>query len=213
MTLYVPSHFRVDDPVVLDAFIARHAFGTLVTSGPAGLHVSHIPFVPERRADGKLRLLGHVARANPQAAALESATHLVAIFQGPHAYVSPTWYENHPAVPTWNYAVVHAHGRAAPLDEAGLRALLEKLSSRYEAGRPGAWRMADAPGDFIAKMIGVIAGFAIEVERVEGKFKLSQNRPGDDAWRVIDALETNDEHEIAALMRDHAVRPRGKITT
>ena len=156
MSLYVPSHFRVDDLDAVQAFVSRHAFGTLVTAGPGGLHVSHIPFVVERAEGGALRLLGHVARANPHAKALESATELVAIFQGPHGYVSPTWYENHPSVPTWNYAVAHLHGRATPLDEAGLRALLEKLSSTYEAGRPNAWRLDAAPADFIDKMIGEI---------------------------------------------------------
>jgi transcriptional regulator len=211
MTLYVPSHFRVDDPAALQAFIERHAFGTLVTSGAAGLHVSHIPFVCERDPAGGLRLLGHVARANPQSDAVASAEHLVAIFQGPHAYVSPSWYAHHPAVPTWNYAVVHAHGRATPLDESGLRALLETLSARYEKGRPNAWSLANAPAEFIDKLVRTIAGFAIDVERIEGKFKLSQNRPADDAERVVAALDAGGEGELAALMRDHLSAPRGKI--
>jgi transcriptional regulator len=213
MTLYVPSHFRVDDPKVIDAFIARHAFATLVTAGPEGLHVSHLPLVAERDGRGRLRLLGHVARANPQARALETAAQLIAIFQGPHAYVSPTWYENHPAVPTWNYAVVHAHGRARLLDEASLRELLEKLSSTYEAGNATPWRLQDAPREFIDKLVGVIAGFSIEVERVEAKFKLSQNRPGEDPWRVIEALEGRGERELARMMRDHVPHPEGKIPT
>jgi transcriptional regulator len=211
MTLYVPSFFRVDDPKSVDAFIARNAFGTLVTTGPGGLQVSHIPFVPERGPDGKLRLLGHVARANPHAGAFESAAELVAIFHGPHAYVSPTWYENHPAVPTWNYAVVHAHGHATALDEAGLRDLLEKLASKYEAGNANPWRLRDAPAEFIDKLLDVIVGFSIAVERVEAKFKLSQNRPGEDPQRVIAALERAGEHELARMMRDHAPRPKSKI--
>ena len=103
MTLYVPAHFRVEDRDALAAFVADNAFGTLVSSGAGALHVSHIPFVAERGAGGELRLLGHVARANPQWSALERAEHIVAIFQGPHAYVSPTWYENHPAVPTLSH--------------------------------------------------------------------------------------------------------------
>lgn len=206
MTLYVPSHFRVEDAAVLDAFIAGNAFGTLVSSGPGGLVVSHIPFIAERAADGALRLLGHVARANPHAKSLAGAEHVVAIFQGPHAYVSPTWYEHHPAVPTWNYAVVHAHGRATMMDEAGLVSLLERLSSTYEAARPNPWRMGDAPPDFIEKLLGVIIGFSIAVERVDGKFKLSQNRPGNDALRVVEALESAGEEGLANLMRDHPPR-------
>lgn len=212
MTLYVPTHFRVEDPATLDRFIDAHAFGTLVTSGASGLHVSHIPFVPERGVDGKLRLLGHVARANPHAEAVLAATHLVAIFHGPHAYVSPTWYERpHPAVPTWNYAVVHAHGRASTLGEAELRDLLERLSSKYEGDGPDAWKLSDAPAEFIDRLVPTIAGFSIEVQRLEGKFKLSQNRPGADPPRVIEALEAAGEGELAALMRERAPSPGGKI--
>jgi transcriptional regulator len=203
MSLYIPAHFRVDDPETLFAFISDNAFGTLVTTGPDGLHVSHIPFIPERSGDGKLRLLGHVARANPQASAIDTATDLVAIFQGPHAYVSPRWYEHHPAVPTWNYAVAHVRGRIAPLDEFELRDLLGRLSTKYEGDRPDAWRVDKAPAPFIEGLVGVIRGFAVEVERVEGKFKLSQNRPGDDAQRVADALESQGEASLAALMREH----------
>jgi len=202
MSLYIPAHFRVEDPETLRAFIAANAFGTLVTAGPKGIHVSHIPFVIEQGPEG-LRLLGHVARANPQANALAEATDVVAIFQGPHAYVSPTWYENHPAVPTWNYAVAHVRGRLAPLDEFELRDLLGKLSSTYEGDRPGAWRIDKAPSDFINNLVGTITGFSIAVERVEGRFKLSQNRPGQDAKRVADALEREGEVALASLMREH----------
>jgi transcriptional regulator len=203
MTLYIPSHFRIDDRDVLREFIEANAFGTLVTAGPGGLHVSHIPFIVETGEGASLRLLGHVARANPQAKALESATHVVAIFQGPHGYVSPTWYENHPAVPTWNYAVAHVHGRVTPMDDAGLRDLVSRLAAKYEAGRPNAWSLEGAPADFIEKLLHVITGFSIAVERIEGKFKLSQNRPGDDAKRVIEALEREGETDLARLMREH----------
>ena len=203
MSLYIPAAFRIDDPKTLQAFIADHAFGTFVTSGPSGLHASHIPFIPEQGPDGKLRLLGHVARANPQADALETATDALAIFQGPHAYVSPTWYEHHPAVPTWHYAVAHVRGRIATIDEFGLRDLLGRLSAKYEGDRPNAWRLDKAPGEFIDNLVKTITGFTIEVERVEGKFKLSQNRPGQDARRVTDALEAGGERELATLMREH----------
>ena len=206
MTLYVPAHFRVDDPKELDAFIAQNAFGTLVSSGDSGLHASHVPFVPARAADGTLRLAFHLARANPQATALGEARHVLAIFQGAHAYVSPTWYENHPAVPTWNYAVVHAQGRVEPLDEAGLRDLVGKLSAHYESGRPEPWVMEKTPPGFVEKMLPVITGFTLVVERLDGKFKLSQNRPGHDAERVIEALESGGEPEVAALMRSHPPR-------
>jgi len=206
MTLYVPTAFRIDDRRALVEFIERHAFGTLVSSGPSGLHVSHIPFLVEQDPEGAVRLLGHVARANDHWRALEDAEHVLAIFQGPHAYVSPTWYEAGPAVPTWNYAVVHAHGKAHPLDEAGLRGVVARLSAKYESGRPSPWRMEALEEDYVAKMVKAIAGFAIEVERLEGKFKLSQNRPANDARRVADALEAEGETEVAALMRAQPAR-------
>jgi transcriptional regulator len=209
MTLYIPAHFRVDDRDELLAFMRDNAFATLVSSGAGGLHVSHIPFIVERGADGSVRLLGHVARANGQWKELEAAQATVAIFQGPHAYVSPTWYEHHPAVPTWNYAVVHAHARAKLMDETALRELLRQLSSQYEAGRPSPWRMEALEPDYVAKMLNVIVGFTLEVERLEGKFKLSQNRPGNDAERVSAALESEGEGALATLMRAHPPPRKG----
>jgi transcriptional regulator len=207
MTLYIPQHFRVDDPAALAAFIEANAFGTLVTSSAAGLHVSHIPFVVEREGEG-LRLLGHVARANAQWQSLESADHALAVFQGPHAYISPGWYEQHPSVPTWNYAAVHATGRARLMDEAELHDLLMRLSSTYEAGREKPWRMSELPSAYVDSMLKMIVGFELVVERLEGKFKLSQNRPAEVA-RVIAALEREGETEVAALMRAAAPAAKG----
>lgn len=208
MTLYRPTHFRVDDREALLSFIEAHAFGTLVSSGPAGLHVSHIPFVVDRGDDGSTRLLGHVARGNDQWTALEGAQHLVAIFQGPHAYVSPTWYASHPSVPTWNYTVVHAHGSARLMEEPELHELLMRLSSIYEAPNAKPWRMSELPADYVSTMLKAIVGFEIEVERLEGKFKLSQNRPAE-IPRVADALESAGEPELAALVREHAPAAKG----
>lgn len=211
MTLYIPAHFRVEDRRELVDFMQRHAFATLVSSGPDGLHASHIPFLVEADGGGNVRLVGHFARANPHGRALLEAAHVMAIFQGPHAYVSPSWYESHPSVPTWNYAVVHAHGKAHAIDEVELRSLLARLSARYESGRTPPWRMEDLAEDYVAKMVGAIWGFAIEVERIEGKFKLSQNRPGRDAERVAAALQGEGEADLARLMREHPARTKGKI--
>jgi transcriptional regulator len=203
MTLYVPAHFRVDDPDEIFAFIERNAFGMLVTHGPRGLDVSHLPFLPERGADGRIRLLAHVARGNGQWEALEAATDLIAIFQGPHGYMSPTHYEQHPAVPTWNYTVVHAHGRARLIDEAELHDLVLRLSALYEAPNPKPWRMAELPPEYVATMLKAIVGFEIEVERVEAKFKLSQNRPKE-VERIARAVEAAGQAELAGMMRRHA---------
>jgi transcriptional regulator len=200
MTLYIPQHFRVDDPAALAAFIEANAFGTLVSSSAAGLHVSHVPFVVEREEGGAMRLLGHVARANAQWQALEGAQHVLAVFQGPHAYISPGWYEQHPSVPTWNYAAVHATGRARLMEEAELHELLMRLSTTYEAGREKPWRMSELPPAYVDSMLKMIVGFELVVEQLEGKFKLSQNRPAEIAG-VIAALEGAGETELAALMR------------
>jgi len=205
MTLYIPKHFRVDDPDALYDFIEKNAFATLVSSGPKGLHVSHIPLLAEREG-GKIRLLGHVARANDQWEALEGASDVLAIFHGAHAYVSPGWYQNHPAVPTWNYAVVHAHGKARLMDEAELHDLVVRLSNTYEGGRPKPWKATELPADFVGNLLKAIVGFEIEVTRLEGKFKLSQNRPAE-IPRVIEALEREGEAATAGLMRGHP--PKG----
>jgi transcriptional regulator len=210
MTIYMPPHFRLEDEARLVELIERHAFGTLVSSGPAGLQVSHIPFVPERGADDKLRLHGHVARANDQWQSLEGAAEVLAIFHGPHAYVSPGWYQQHPSVPTWNYAVVHAHCKARLMDEAELLDLLYRLSTIYESGRPKPWRLADLPADFVSNMLKAIVGFELDVVRLEGKFKLSQNRPAE-IPRVIEALR-QEAPDVAELMAALVAAPtKGKI--
>jgi transcriptional regulator len=202
MTLYIPQHFRLEDREAILALMRDNAFAVLVSSGEAGLHVSHIPFVVDDEG-GDIRLLGHLARNNPHWQALEAAREVVAIFQGPHAYVSPGWYEQQPSVPTWNYAVVHAHGTVEPMQEAELHELLMRLSAAYEAGREKPWKMSDLPPAYVSGMLQQIVGFTLRVERLEAKFKLSQNRPAE-IPRVIAALEAEGEGATAALMRVHA---------
>jgi transcriptional regulator len=148
-----------------------------------------------------------VARANPHWRELEAAGEVLVIFAGPHAYVSPRWYAHHPSVPTWNYAVVHARGKARLVEPEALPALLGRLTRQYEEGRPAPWRMQDLPADFTPKLLAAIVGFEIAVERLEGKFKLSQNRRPADLEGVIAALEGEGQGELAALMRAHAARP------
>ena len=207
MTLYVPQHFRVEDRGALVAFMRDNAFATLVSSGEAGLHVSHVPLLVD--VDGEaIRLRGHVARGNPHWEALEGARHVLAIFQGPHAYVSPTWYVTHPSVPTWNYAVVHAQGSARLIDEAELHEVVHELSAKYEAGNSPPWKMSDQPAAYVSSMLAMIVGFEIEVARLDGKFKLSQNRPVEIA-RVAERLEDSGEGEVAHMMRSHAPAPKG----
>lgn len=210
MTLYVPPHFRIEERARLVDFMRGHAFATLVSSGDAGLHVSHVPLIVD--LDGEaIRLRGHVARGNAQWESLEAARNVTAIFHGPHAYVSPTWYATHPSVPTWNYAVVHAHGKARLTDEAELHEIVTELSAKYEAGNNPPWRLSEQPAAYVSSMLGMIVGFEIEVATVEGKFKLSQNRPVEIA-RVAERLDATGERELASMMRQHAPAAKGKIT-
>jgi len=203
--VYLPPAFTEARPEVLIAHIERHDFGLLVSHGRSGLVASHIPFLVER--DGaRLRLLGHVARANPQVADLGAGGEVLVVFSGPHAYVSPSWYATGPAVPTWNYADVHAYGRVQPIDDPDrLGRLVRRLSERHEAGNPTPWRMQDQPRDYLLGMLRGIVGFEIAVDRLEGKYKLSQNRPASDPPRIIDALERRGDDEavgVARLMRE-----------
>jgi len=204
MTFYIPKHFRMDDREALERFVEENAFATLVSQGPEGLAVTHLPFLAERVPGGGLRLLGHVARANPHWRLLEGAGEVLAIFAGPHAYVSPTWYVHHPSVPTWNYAVVHARGKARLLPDGDLADLLGRLSDTYERDRPAPWRMAGLPADYTAKMMTAIVAFEITVTKLEGKFKLSQNRRPEDIAGVSEALEAQGQGALATLMREHA---------
>ena len=201
--VYLPPHFTETRPEVLVAHIERHDFGLLVTNS-GGLIASQIPFLVERRGPD-LILQGHLARPNPQVAALGEGEAL-AIFAGPHAYISPGWYEAGPAVPTWNYATVHAYGAARAIDDTDwLRTLLRRLSERHEAREAKPWRMDDLPAPYVGSMLNGIVGVEIAVSRLEGKFKLSQNRPEGDRPRIIAALDARGEQDstgIADLMRD-----------
>jgi transcriptional regulator len=155
----------------------------------------------------QLHLLAHLARPNPQLADLADAEAL-AIFSGPHAYISPSWYEGGPAVPTWNYADVHAYGRVRLVeDRAWLRGLVRRLSERHEAANPAPWRMQDLLERYVEGMLNGIVGLDIAVSRLEGKYKLSQNRPPGDRPRIIAALEARGDADaigVARLMRERA---------
>jgi transcriptional regulator len=202
--VYLPPAFTETRDDILLAHIERHDFGLLVTHGATGLIASQIPFLAERRG-GTLYLQAHIARANPQAADLDGAGEALAIFPGPHAYVSPGWYAAGPAVPTWNYAAVHAYGPARGIaDPAWLRDLVRRLSARHEAREPAPWDMEGLPEPYVQSMLNGIIGIEIAVTRLEGKFKLSQNRPAADRPRIIAALQRRADPEsdaVAQLMR------------
>src|SRR5207237_1079539 len=152
----------------LDDLIERHGFGTLVTVIDGAPFATHLPFLLDRERG---LLLGHVARANPHWRALGNGAESLAIFRGPHGYVSPSWYATGPAVPTWTFAAVHVYGVPRLLDdEARLLDLLRRLVDQYESGRERPWAM-DLPADYLKKMLGGIVGFEMPIGRMEGKFK------------------------------------------
>jgi transcriptional regulator len=202
--VYLPPHFTETDEKVLLGHINRHDFALLITKS-AELIASQVPFLNERR-DGKLYLMGHLARPNPQCADLAAGGAALVVFHGPHAYISPSWYGAQPAVPTWNYASIHAYGTARAIsDKDWLNDLLRRLSERHEAREANPWRMQDQPTAFLDGMLNGIVGFEIAVTRLEGKFKLSQNRPAADRPRIIAALGARDDADsraVARLMRE-----------
>ncbi|MFL5266776.1 MAG: FMN-binding negative transcriptional regulator [Stellaceae bacterium] len=203
--VYLPPAFTEARPEVLIGHIDRYDFGLLVSHGPAGLTASHIPFLLERKGE-ELHLHGHLARPNPQVGDLARGGEALAIFTGPHAYISPRWYADAPSVPTWNYVDVHAYGTIRLVEDGGwLRDLLHRLSERHEAGSRQPWRMRDLPDSYVDGMLNGIVGLDMAVTRLEGKYKLSQNRPASDRPRVIAGLEDRGDSDalaVARLMRE-----------
>ncbi|HEY3816672.1 MAG TPA: FMN-binding negative transcriptional regulator [Polyangiaceae bacterium] len=194
--MYVPDVFRLDDPAALMALARAHPFATVVTRDDRGVEVSHLPLCMDEE---RKCLRGHLARANPQLSHLDAGCEALAIFHGPHGYVSPSVYAQQPSVPTWNYAVVHVHGRARRVDERGLRSILDEMVARFDAT---GWRLYTGE-EFLRPALEAIAGFEIDIERLEGKLKLSQNRSPEDQARVVGWLERGDDSSraVAALMR------------
>jgi transcriptional regulator len=203
--MYRPSHFREDRPEVLHALIRAHPFAQLVTAGEQGLMANPLPLLidPDASPHGTLR--GHLARANDQVAALSAGGQALVIFQGPQAYVSPSWYpskaEHGKVVPTWNYVAVHAWGTARVIDDADwLRRLVEDLTVSREQHRATPWAVGDAPEDFIDTMVKAIVGIEIPVDRIEGKWKVSQNRSEPDRRGVAEGLRADGDSAMADLV-------------
>ncbi len=193
--MYTPEPFAARDRETLAGVIRDNPFGLLIGPGAGGAPVAtHLPFLLE---DG--RLIGHMARGNPHWRNFADAAEALAVFSGPHAYISPRWYETAPAVPTWNYVAVHVHGVPRIIDDSGeTRALLDRMTAVFE---DGAWTLGSQGDDYAGQMIRGIVAFEIPVARIEGKFKLSQNRSAGDRKGVIAALRESDRPEAAAMAR------------
>lgn len=196
-SLYTPAHFAAPDREAMLALIERYDFGILFVADGDDIQASHLPFMLDRTRGENGTLLAHVARANPIWKLLETRPAL-AVFQGEHGYISPRWYEAQPAVPTWNYAAVHARGPARLVHEpAELKTLVDRLSRVYET--PAQWSVAGQPERFIDGLARGIVGIEIEIAELQGKFKFSQNRPAADRANVLAQLEASERHGDRAL--------------
>ena len=201
--MYTPKYSEETRADVLDALVRAYPFATVVANSTNGLVANHLPF---ELVDGVLH--GHVARGN-ELVQMDGAEVLL-VFQGADGYISPNWYptkhETGREVPTWNYAVLHVHGRLRVIDDAAwLRVLLERLTDHHEADQPQPWKMSDAPEDHIETSLRAIVGLEVTIDRVEGKFKLSQNHPARNREGVIAGLRQRNgegDVELAALMAE-----------
>lgn len=206
--MYRPRHFDINDNSALFRVMRDNSFALLVSAGGGGLVASHIPLSLNADGEGPRRLFGHVARANDQWRGFDGKTEAMAVFQGVHAYVSPSWYVSETMVPTWNYVAVHAYGRPKVIaDAAAVRVHLERLVATYESPATGPWSMDRLPDDYVQRMIKGIVAFEMPIERLEGKFKLSQNRSAADREGAIKGLEGSGDavaREVARLMREFA---------
>lgn len=207
--MYSPTHFRQEDAAEVEALIRAHPLAVLVTVGAGRLLVSHVPLSLEPPTAGPRSLIGHLARANPQARDYDDAVEAVAVFTGPNAYVSPSAYatkrETGKVVPTWNYAAVYAFGRLEFLDDPdGKRGVVDALTNTFESGRSSPWAVSDAPEEFVARQLTAVRAFRFRIARLEGKWKLSQNRSAADRDGVMTDLEATDDardRDVVAMMR------------
>ncbi len=208
--MYLPGHFEESRTERLHALMRAYPFATVVTTGPEGPEANHLPLLLDSGPSHYGTLRGHVARANPVWKQLDEGARALVIFQGPQAYITPGWYrskqETGKVVPTWNYAVVHARGTVRPVDDpVWLRRLVEQLTNRHESGRSTPWQVSDAPADYIEKMLKAIVGIEIQIDRLEGKWKLGQNRSAADQAGVAAGLEgerTDQASGMVDLMRE-----------
>jgi transcriptional regulator len=218
--MYTPPAFAEDRPEVMLAFVEANPLGALVTAAPdadgAGLLASHLPFVVDRSRGAHGTLVGHLARANPHAAHLAAARDALVIFPGPDAYVSPAHYaskaEHGRVVPTWNYVAVHAHGTLRRVDDpAALLAHLDAITRRHEAPRAHPWSLADAPAGYIEQTMRGTVLLEVEIARLVGKWKMSQNRPAADIAGVVEGLGASSsprERAVGAIVAER--RPGSK---
>lgn len=203
--MFRPAAFAVDELPALHGLIERYPLGTLITPGPEGVLANLVPFsLHAIGAKGTLRC--HVARANTHIPALRAASEALVVFQGPNAYVSANWYptkqQHGKAVPTWNYSVVHARGRPTVIDDPQwILAQITDLTNAAEKGSPHPWRVSDAPEEYILSQLKALIGIEIPIERIEGKFKVSQNQPEINREAVAERFAETGQADMAELVK------------
>ena len=201
--MYQPPHFREERIDVLQGLIRANPFGAIVTYGADGLTANHVPFIIDDQAGGLGILRAHMARANPQWRGFDGSHEALVMFQGADAYITPAWYplkaETGKVVPTWNYAIVHVHGRPRAIEDRDwLMHHISELTAINEAGRAEPWSVSDAPADFVAGLLKGIVGLELEITRIEGKWKASQNRSAADRDGVAQGLTAlGDDRSLA----------------
>jgi transcriptional regulator len=211
--MYVPPHFREDRIEVLHEAIGGAGLATLVSFTGQGLIASHAPLLLDPDPAPCGTLIGHLARANPHARLVDPAVETLAIFQGPDAYITPSWYptkqETGKVVPTWNYAAIHAYGTLEVFDDSDrLLDVVTRLTDRHEGSRAAPWAVSDAPADFVRGMLKGIVGIKLRVTRLEGKVKMSQNRPPADRQGVVEGLREAGRADVAAAVA-RVAKPSG----
>lgn len=216
--MYVPAHFKEQNVAAMHALMRAQPLATLIVLSSDGLNANHIPLHLSEQPSPFGTLRGHVARANPVWNDHAGEVDALAVFHGPDAYITPSWYatkkDTGKVVPTWNYAVVHASGRLRIIEDAAwLRAQLEALTAHNEAAFQAPWSVADAPRDFTDKLIGAIVGIEIVITKLYGKSKLSQNQPPQNQAGVIEGLHASGERDAAAMAGLIAAATTGKKKT
>lgn len=209
--MYIPRQFQEERIPVLHELIQQQSFASLVTLGPDGLIASHLPMVLDLTPEPFGTLRGHLSRANPQWQNFSEDVAALAIFSGPQHYVSPSWYpskaETGKVVPTWNYVVVHAYGPLRIIEDAEwLQAHLAELTNKHEATFPQPWKTGDAPEDFLHALMNGIVGLELPIQRLEGKWKVSQNQPDKNRAGVVSSLQqigTPESKTMAELVCEH----------
>lgn len=210
--MYLPAHFAETDIAALHDLIVQYPFGSLVTCSDGELDANHLPFALEMREQALGVLHAHVARANPLWQSVRNGDEVLVIFRAGDAYVSPNWYPSkhvaHRQVPTWNYRVVHAHGRITIRDDDKyVRGVVGRLTRTHEAMQPQPWKMTDAPRDYLDAMLASIVGIQIEITRLIGKLKLSQNKDAEDIRSAGEALQPGGQGEIGEAMLTLLAQP------